>query len=87
MFLSCAGNFPVSKFIYKLAKIEKNKNKNKTKVEIGINMSKNENPSEQNDILVVVKVTLTCRAIYSLLYGVRFLTALKTVMRSLDVLF
>jgi hypothetical protein len=53
----------------------------------GINMSKNENPSEQNDILVVVKVTLTCRAIYSLLYGVRFLTALKTVMRSLDVLF
>jgi hypothetical protein len=43
--------------------------------------------------LVVVKVTLiifhflTFRAIYSLLYGVRFLTALKTVMRSLDVLF
>jgi hypothetical protein len=24
----------------------------------GINMSKNENPSKQNDILVVVKVTL-----------------------------
>ena len=54
----------------------------------GINMSKNENPSMQNDILVVVKVTfLICRAIYSLLYGVRFLTALKTVMRPLDVLF
>jgi hypothetical protein len=27
MFLSCAGNFPVSKFIYKLAKIEKKKRK------------------------------------------------------------
>ena len=54
----------------------------------GINMSKNENPSKQNDILVVVKVTfLIYRAIYSLLYGVRFLTALKTVMRPLDVLF
>ena len=54
---------------------------------------KNENPSKQNDYLVVVKVTLiifhflTFRAIYSLLYGVRFLTALKTVMRPLDVLF
>ena len=43
----------------------------------GINMSKNENPSKQNDILVVV--------IY-LLYGVRFLTVLKTVMRPLDEL-
>jgi hypothetical protein len=59
----------------------------------GINMSKNENPSKQNDILVVVKVTLiyftflACQAIYSLLYGGRFLTALKTVMRPLDVKF
>ena len=37
LFLSCAGIFPVSKFIYKLAKIEKkqtNKQKQKTKVEI-----------------------------------------------------
>jgi hypothetical protein len=25
---------------------------------VGINMNKNENPSKQNDILVVVKVTL-----------------------------
>jgi hypothetical protein len=28
------------------------------RVFFGINMSKNENPSKQNDILVVVKVTL-----------------------------
>ena len=31
LFLSCAGNFPVLKFIYKLAKIEKNTNKTKQK--------------------------------------------------------
>jgi hypothetical protein len=31
LFLSCAGNFPVSKFIYKLAKIEKTNKQTKTK--------------------------------------------------------
>jgi hypothetical protein len=31
LFLSCAGNFPVLKFIYKLAKIEKKTNKTKQK--------------------------------------------------------
>ena len=35
LFLSCAGNFPVSKFIYKLAKIEKKKEKKKKK-KVGI---------------------------------------------------
>ena len=37
LFLSCAGIFPVSKFIYKLAKIEKtNKQKIKQKTKVGI---------------------------------------------------
>jgi hypothetical protein len=31
LFLSCAGNFPVSKFIYKLVKIEKTNKQTKTK--------------------------------------------------------
>ena len=36
LFLSCAGNFPVSKFIYKLAKIEKKKKKKKKKKKVWI---------------------------------------------------
>jgi hypothetical protein len=47
LFLSCAGNFPVLKFIYKLAKIEKNTNKTKQKQK-----TKNKKQNKSRDLQI-----------------------------------
>jgi hypothetical protein len=49
----------------------------------GINMGKNENPSKQNDILVVVKVTL----IYFLCVILMMASAIHSNVRNLGLFF